>query len=113
MMNCHGYSQNDSIRVSKSDVREAIRQSIEREYQILEINNLEHQILTLESRISNKDSEIQNLESQKEILHSVIILKESSIKNYENIVKRKERSRLLYKIGSIVGIISTTILILR
>ena len=38
MMNYQGYSQNDSIKVSKNDAREAIRQSVEREYQLLEIN---------------------------------------------------------------------------
>ena len=113
MMNYLGYSQNDSIKVSKNDAREAIRQSIEREYQLLEINNLEQHIITLESRISNKESEVDNLESQKEVLKSVVVLKDSTIKNYEKIVKRKERSNLIYKIGSLIGLISTSILIIR
>jgi len=113
MMTCQGYSQNDSIKVSKNDAREAIRQSIEREYQLLEITNLEQQKTTLEQRILNKESEVDNLESQKEVLQSVVVLKDSTIKNYEKIVKRKESSNLIYKIGSIIGLISTSILIIR
>lgn len=127
-LNC--FSQIDTVKnkvkltdttkviLSKEIAKEVVKDLIKLDGCEEEVKLYQEKISLIESREEVKDSIIQLLTIKDTNNQSIIVLKDEQLKiskeltdNLKKEIKRRKTEGIFYKIGSVIGIISTSILI--
>lgn len=127
-LNC--FSQIDTVKnkvkltdttkviLSKETAKEVVKDLIKLDGCEEEVKLYQEKISLIESREEVKDSIIQLLTIKDTNNQSIIVLKDEQLKiskeltdNLKKEIKRRKTEGIFYKIGSVIGIISTSILI--
>lgn len=111
-------SDTTKVILSKETAKEVVKDLIKLDGCEEEVKLYQEKISLIESREEVKDSIIQLLTIKDTNNQSIIVLKDEQLKiskeltdNLKKEIKRRKTEGIFYKIGSVIGIISTSILI--
>lgn len=112
-------SDTTKVVLSKEVAKEVIKDLIRLDGCIEELNLTQQKVVLLEEKQGQKDSIIVLLTEKDTINQSIILKKDEQLKiskeltdSLQTELKKKKRESLFYKIGSIIGVISTSLLII-
>lgn len=111
-------SDTTKVILSKETAKEVVKDLIKLDGCEEEVKLYQEKISLIESREEVKDSIIQLLTIKDTNNQSILVLKDEQLKiskeltdNLKKEIKRRKTEGIFYKIGSVIGIISTSILI--
>lgn len=111
-------SDTTKVILSKETAKEVVKDLIKLDGREEEVKLYQEKISLIESREEVKDSIIQLLTIKDTNNQSILVLKDEQLKiskeltdNLKKEIKRRKTEGIFYKIGSVIGIISTSILI--
>lgn len=111
-------SDTTKVILSKETAKEVVKDLIKLDGCEEEVKLYQEKISLIESREEVKDSIIQLLTIKDTSNQSILVLKDEQLKiskeladNLKKEIKRRKTEGIFYKIGSVIGIISTSILI--